>query len=121
MHHNPDIVWLKKDEVRYRGRMFDISCRLYNPNGTVSLIGHYDKKEDVLFALLNILVDEEDPFDGGGHKIATLWEYVAVLPSINSNFLLAPVESKSTTSLHINARYSKVFLCPPAPPPDVAC
>jgi hypothetical protein len=60
MHPDAEVVWIKKDELRYDGRMFDVKKRIQK-EGVVLLVGHYDEKDDKLFASLEKL------FGGSAH------------------------------------------------------
>lgn len=56
---NPDIFFLiHKDELCFRGRMFDFRGSILKPNGTL-FIGHFDEKETALFESLNLLSEKE--------------------------------------------------------------
>ena len=51
--HDPAVaLWIKEHELRYKGRMFDVVLR--EKRGTELLLyGHYDRRDDYLFSLLD--------------------------------------------------------------------
>lgn len=53
------LVWVKKDEIRYKGRMFDIKRQL-KKGGVTVLVGHYDDAEHYLYKFLGKLFDDDD-------------------------------------------------------------
>lgn len=58
--HNPEkIEWVKKDEIRYEGRMFDIKKQT-TAGGVTILIGHYDDFEHYLYKCLGKLFDDDN-------------------------------------------------------------
>jgi hypothetical protein len=52
------LVWMKHDEIRYRGQMFDI-MNMRREGDKVKLTGHYDKLENKLFKLLHKWLDDD--------------------------------------------------------------
>lgn len=52
------LVWMKHDEVRYQGQMFDIKS-IRTEGNKVILTGHYDRLENKLFALLHKWLDDD--------------------------------------------------------------
>lgn len=101
--------------------MFDIRKQVHHKNGIVSLIGHFDEKEDVLFALLNILVDEDDPLGNEENETSVFWEYAGLLPSTANALSSLPGTIKLPVGTTAYTHYGKVYICPPVPPPNVAC
>ena len=58
LHPDARVVWMEKDEVSFEGRMFDVEKRI-RKDGVVLLVGHYDEKDDHLFAALERLFGSE--------------------------------------------------------------
>lgn len=114
-----DLVWVKKDEIRYFGKMFDIKRKINHPGEKVSLVGHYDKAEDKLFKILRKLVDAEKE-QGKENSAQLVWSFIAILPQ-QPPFLLQMIPGIPVTippyvaRVYISPRHS-----PPVPPPDVA-
>jgi len=52
------VIWHKKDEISYAGRMFDIKRQLVYGD-TVILVGHYDDLEHYLYKYLGKLFDDD--------------------------------------------------------------
>jgi len=74
-----NIVRIKKDEIRFRGRMFDIRNE-YRWEDKIILIGHFDSGDDVLFGWLEKLMGKEDH---GRHTGKSLfWVIEAVIPGL---------------------------------------
>jgi hypothetical protein len=70
------LVWIKPDEVRYQGKMFDIKQRRETSSELV-LTGHFDSKEDKLFRWLKNLLEERHQ-QQGKRKLA-FWFFDATL------------------------------------------
>lgn len=109
------IQWMAPDEIRYNGRMFDITGRATLPSDEIVLTGHYDKGEDGLFSWLEELLEESG--DAGSDRKSFPWAYDAVLPAgmmrqLFTTFLLPPPYPYTE---RIFARASPDV---PSPPPD---
>jgi hypothetical protein len=74
--NNPDIIWMERDEIRYRGKMFDIKSATQK-DGLMIFAGHYDEMDDELFKLLDSLFDNEA--DRANKNKLPLWYCEAVL------------------------------------------
>lgn len=91
IYNNPDkVVWIKKNEIRYNDRMFDIK-HISVQNNTTILIGHYDDFEHEIYKVLQKLFDNEK--DNPQHQMLTAWtSLVATIPKqvvYKPNFLTA--------------------------------
>ena len=75
-----EVTWVEENEIRYRGRMFDIKKTIQNGKTTV-YIGHYDEHDDKLFKWLHALFDEEQT--DGHHNIPLQWKIEATLCFLN--------------------------------------
>lgn len=75
-----ELAWIKKDEVRYKGQMFDVK-RKFELNGNIILTGHFDKHEDHLFQWLGRLFNDKEPLSNSKHKFQ-LWFCEALLPTV---------------------------------------
>jgi hypothetical protein len=60
--NSKDIAWIERDEINYKGQMFDVKS-LFKQQGNVVLAGHYDKFENHLFKWLFKLLDSDDGND----------------------------------------------------------
>lgn len=59
------IVWIEEDEIRYKGKMFDVKRQLERGDELL-LVGHYDSKDDMLLAATFSFFD--DTPEPGEHK-----------------------------------------------------
>lgn len=110
------MLWMKKDEVRYKDKMFDVK-RVLHSGKQVVLIGHYDGFESKLFKLLfRYLGDDNDDADGAqksptwlAEAILTYTERLTFLSRFSVVYLYGDiadaVPSRATT--------------PPYLPPDI--
>jgi hypothetical protein len=71
-----NLTWVKKDEVSYRGRMFDIKSRIVMNDSTI-MVGHYDSKDDNLLKRLSELLNSHK--DGSSKAKISFWMCEAVL------------------------------------------
>jgi hypothetical protein len=99
----PDVVWVKKNEIRYHGRMFDIARRMRS-NGRVMFTGHYDKKDDNLFAALSSFVGKGGAEHNKDEFHLMLLEFDAVLTDamIVRSLLIHPSEGETSLFPHSN-------------------
>jgi hypothetical protein len=74
--NNTDIVWVKDDEIKYRGKMFDIKRRILKGED-ILLVGHYDEKDDKLFRLLKTILEGEG---NNGRDDVPIWHCEALIP-----------------------------------------
>jgi|GEM_PF-3233855 len=109
-----DVVWVKKDEIRYYGKMFDIKQR-QETDSSLMLTGHFDSKEDKLFKWLRRLFEDHSHGKKGKNK-TVFWTFDATLLIEDVPlFALEPVSAKS-----VSARTNCLFpVAPeiPSPPP----
>lgn len=72
-----EIIWVKKDEVRYQGKMFDVKDRSATDTSLL-LTGHFDSKDDKLFKWLKHLLENDEEQQSGKQK-TSFWFYDAVI------------------------------------------
>ncbi len=112
---NADLVWMKHDEVRYKGQMFDIK-HSYERDGYIVLAGHYDKLENKLFKILFKWLANDDDDGKDKHNRQQQWCFDVLLPT--HTFSLAYYPSHTVTrfpaiTLHMPHRWRTVDLQPP--------
>lgn len=112
------LVWVKKDEIRYMGKMFDIKRTVKHSDGKIGLIGHYDKTEDKLFKILRKLVGNERQQDME-NPVPSVWSFTAILPQVQAYHTIPFVAARQQTCAYISRAYAALHQTPPAPPPDV--
>jgi hypothetical protein len=104
---------MKKDEICYLGQMYDVKKEIRQADGSVKLIGHYDKFENKLFKSLESLL--------GGHagtaqksKSAPFWLCEAVMPPPQA-FKYNPIDHVEyfTTYYCIILKHSREVMLPP--------
>ena len=74
-----ELQWQKKDEIRYKGRMFDVKRKLASGD-KILLVGHYDKKDDTILQLISALFSGDAP--GAGRKLTGIKIFMpeAIMP-----------------------------------------
>ncbi|HEY9176985.1 MAG TPA: hypothetical protein VIN07_04805 [Flavipsychrobacter sp.] len=111
------LVWVKKDEIRYGGRMFDIKDQIRRGNVTV-LIGHYDDFEHHLYKYLGRLFDDDNQ---PTQKTDKHWHtLIAVLPEEKVSEHTHAFTSLSHTCQWANPFRLSVDVPPLHNPPDIA-
>lgn len=112
------LQWVKEDEIRYRGRMFDIKQQVEIGGGNIKLIGHFDEWDDQLFKSLVKLLNSERNKSSKQYSGNILWAFDAILPAgydfVRAVFVTIEYDS-STPSFYIS--YKQRVL---SPPPDSA-
>lgn len=97
------LQWIKKDEIRINGRMFDVKRQL--PAGdSVRLVGHYDTKDDRLLSVTFHLFDDI-PSETDKKNTVKMLAYEATLQAATA--LPADVPEHKT-------RQPNVYTTPPA-------
>lgn len=109
------LVWIKKDEIRYLGRMFDIKKQIKNGEVTV-LVGHYDDVEHYLYKYLAKLFDDEQrPLQ----KQNKHWhQLVALIPGSIEEKVVARIPGDGFTVYWISKFHYYMNKRPPHAPPD---
>lgn len=74
-----DLVWIKKDEIRYKGRMFDVRNEVVK-DGKVLIVGHYDLKDDHLLRVVYTLFDEDSTPGSKERRPVKVLVFEAVFP-----------------------------------------
>jgi len=116
----PRLVWVEKDEIRYKGKMFDIKRHIPQEDGSLLLAGHFDETDDKLFKILKKLVDGEREKDSNSQL--PVWEYVAVLPYTTWPVVKLTPAAPPYPDGYIGISYISFEASPPVPPPDgIAC
>lgn len=75
-----DVVWIKKDEIRYKGRMFDIRNEV-RVDGKVLIIGHYDLKDDHLLKVVYTHFDKDNTPGNTERQPVKMLVFEAVFPA----------------------------------------
>ena len=75
-----DIEWIKKDEIRYKGRMFDIRNEIREEDRLL-FVGHYDLKDDHLLKVVYAHFDEGSTPGSNEHRSVKMLVYEAVFPA----------------------------------------
>lgn len=116
---NTDLVWLEKDEIQYKGEMFDIKHQ-YTHNGISYLVGHFDSFEKNLFNVLAELFNDPNKSANSQQSIA-VWIFDAILPSFNF-IILFNADSCSIDHLLASApQLLSPFYNKDAVPPEIGC
>lgn len=109
------LVWIKKDEIRYEGRMFDIKKQVIGNRVTV-LIGHYDDFEHHLYKYLGKLFDDDNPPAKQTNKH---WHtFIAILPDGRTTEHIYILTSLVHACQWANQFHSSVAIPPLHSPPD---
>lgn len=110
-----DLVWMKHDEIRYYGQMFDIKKQVKQADGKVVLIGHYDKFENKLFKSLESLLKGHTGTPAK-NKSTPLWFCEAIIPQYETALFIPCDQIKYFTTYNCAtvARWPEVL----SPPPD---
>ncbi len=111
-----DMIWMKKDEVRYKDKMFDVK-QVLRCGKEVLLIGHYDGFESKLFKLLFRYLGDDNDDAQGSHSPLT-WLVEAVLTYIEKLTFLPPPAVVRFYGCLREAAPTRT-LAPPYLPPDV--
>jgi hypothetical protein len=96
-----DLIWVEENEVKYRGKMFDIKAVLFH-EGVLKLRGHFDEADDNLFHLLARLFNEKQHNSKASNLL--LWLCEATIP--------APFYTEieiDKTHLHIKALFDDCY------------
>jgi len=110
------LVWVKKDEIRYEGRMFDIKKQIKRGDVTV-LIGHYDDFEHHLYKYLGKLFDDDNQ---PSQEVNKQWHtFIAILPHERGTVHVHAVTSLVHTSPWTNQFHGSVTIPPLHNPPDM--
>lgn len=110
------LVWIKKDEIRYEGRMFDIKKQVAGQGVTI-LIGHYDDFEHHLYKYLGKLFDDDSQPTKHSNKH---WHtFIAVLPGGRVNEHIHTLTYLVHACQWANQFHSSVAIPPLHNPPDV--
>ena len=79
-HSAKQICWVKKDEIVYNGRMFDVK-RVIAQDGNILFVGHYDKKDDNLISALTSFFDPTRHSQKSHHVNFVFFMLEAVIPA----------------------------------------
>jgi hypothetical protein len=83
---NSILQWIEPDEIRYKGKMFDIKTRQQLADGNTMLTGHFDELDDNLFQTLATLFGKEGhPSQNNKHGLFWFCEAVMPLAPIKQN------------------------------------
>lgn len=109
-------TWLTKDELRYEGRMFDVTTRKKVCEGWM-LIGHYDEADDGIFDVLQRLY-EDDPSERKDGVRLCVFLPEALLPSIAQRTTVQVLSPRLLYAHEPGERWTTT--CPAAPrvPPE---
>lgn len=109
------LVWMKYDEIRYRGQMFDIK-HVRKDGDNVILAGHYDKLEYKLFKLLYNLLDDDNEHSNKSSRQLLKWIADAVIIEPFHCSHCVAIENKDFTLSPVHNRQSRNPATPYHPP-----
>ena len=107
------LVWVKHDEIRYQGKMFDVKRR-FMANGRLVLTGHYDTRDDKLFSWLSKMFDDHSDSKQGKHKVG-FWFCDALLPSTELLGTCPQLTTPAFYSFKQKVLSSTLFIASPPP------
>lgn len=115
--HSTEVVWHKKHEINYHGRMFDIKRALQDGERTI-LIGHYDDFEHELYKLLAKLFNSGS--DAPAHQEVPSWlTIVAIIPSFDKSATVNTHDKRYHHSKWKNKFHYSISNSPLYSPPDI--
>lgn len=118
MTGSPELSWVKHDEIRYHGQMYDIKKQTTLADGRIMLIGYFDSWDSELFKSLERLL-EPSPGQAPQNETEFFWLADAVMP----DNLLSPKIYLTIPLQHFpkdgQPFYPKYLPDVPVPPPNV--
>jgi hypothetical protein len=107
------LVWVKHDEIRYQGKMFDVKRR-FVVNGRMVLTGHYDTHDDKLFSWLTRMFDDHEGSKHGKHKVG-FWFCDALLPNTQLLVTFTPLTTPAFYSIQQKVINATLHIASPPP------
>lgn len=109
------VVKVKKNEIRYADRMFDIKHRI-TKGDSIILVGHYDDFEHELYKSLQKLLNngEKQPSQKSGSWFA----FVALLPIAEHKYSKQSARANQHENKWKNSFHYSIATSPPHYPPD---
>ncbi len=114
------ITWIKDDEIRYKGKMFDVKKQL-EQNEHVLLIGHYDSKDDMLIAATFSFFDDQPISGKRKSNSIKLLLFDAVLRMSEDAVQPASTFSVVSNTAHRASLYEVIYIRDTSPPPEFLC
>lgn len=109
------VVQVKKDEIRYADRMFDIKHRI-TKGDSIILVGHYDDLEHELYKSLQKILDNEENHP---QQKSNSWNiFVALLPNTENAYTASYVVVQHHKNIWKNSFQYSIAIPPPHYPPD---
>ncbi|WP_276132524.1 hypothetical protein [Polluticoccus soli] len=115
---NEELNWVRHDEIRYHGQMYDIKKQISLDNGKIMLVGYFDSWDSDLFSELERLL-EPSPGQTPQNENEFFWLADAVLPGNHLTSATYPkiiLRHFSKDGQHFHLSYSPDI---PVPPPNV--
>ncbi len=109
-------AWLEKDELRYEGRMFDVTARKKVRDGWM-LVGRYDEADDEIFGALHRLFDGDLREHEGTVQLCVFLPE-ATLPSVAQCIPPQPLSPRPLYALLPEERWTTISLATPQVPPE---
>ena len=111
------VVWLKKNEIRFNNRMFDIKHQARNTDSVI-LVGHYDDFEHELYKSLQKLFDDDGdaPLQQQNNSLLSI---VAITPPGQLICFYSSIEvDEAQFNRWHNLFFYSINIPPPSYPPD---